>query len=207
MEASRDTIQVTDLGAGSKGPEPVARRIGDIARASLTPWKYALFYRDLAMYFESRRIIELGTCLGITSLYLAQKKDATIYSFEGSAALAALARKNFAWAGRDNIQIIEGNIDQTLHRFLDPTDKIDFVLMDANHRYEPTVRYYHQLTRRVHNKTVMVIDDIHQSEEMEKAWKEIQKDTLVYGSIDMYRCGILFFDPRIGKHHYVWSLK
>src|SRR6185436_18720795 len=126
--------------------------------------------------------------------------------FEGSHAIANVAITNFEWAGKKNIQLVEGNIDQTLQKFLEQTNKIDFVLMDANHRYGSTMRYYHLLTKRLWEKSVVVIDDIHRSEEMEKAWKEIRSDVLVYGSIDLYRCGVLFFDPVLNKQHYVWSL-
>jgi hypothetical protein len=55
----------------------------------------------------------------------------------------------------------------------------------------------------MHYKSALIIDDIHQSPEMEKAWKEIQQHALVYGSIDLYRCGIVFFDPSLNKQHVV----
>jgi hypothetical protein len=51
------------------------------------------------------------------------------------------------------------------------------------------------------------MDDIHRSPEMEQAWKEIRTDTVVYASIDLYHCGILFFDTNLNKQHFVWSLK
>ena len=35
------------------------------------------------------------------------------------------------------------------YRFLEQTQKIDFVLIDANHLYGPTMRYYQQLTKRL----------------------------------------------------------
>ena len=55
-------------------------------------------------------------------------------------------------------------------------------------------------------KSVVIIDDIHHSAEMKKAWEEIIKHELVYGSIDLFRCGILFFEPSLGKQHFVWEL-
>lgn len=206
LEANRKKIPIVDLGSGAHDGRTGERSVGDIARISLTPFAYAQFYADLIAYFDCKRVVELGTSLGLTSIYLAQKKDARVFTFEGAPSVAQIARANFEWAGKKNIEIIEGNLDHTLHRFLDPTDKVDFALMDANHRYEPTVRYYHQLTKRLWEKSVLIIDDIHRSEEMEKAWKEIRNDTLIYGSVDLYRCGMLFFDPRVGKPHYVWSL-
>lgn len=206
LEANKTVLSVEDFGSGA-APQPRQRTIREIAQSSLSPERWALFYHDLLHYVKANRVVELGTSLGLTTLYLAQKKDATIYTFEGSHAVANVALTNFEWAGRQNIKLIEGNLNQTLHRFLEPTDKIDFVLMDANHRYVPTLEYYRLLTRRLKSSSVVVIDDIHRSEEMEKAWNEIRTDTLVYGSIDLFRCGLLFFDPALNKQHYVWSLK
>jgi len=207
LESNRTVLPVEDDFGSGADKKPTARSIREIARTSLTPERWALFYHDLLHYVKASRVVELGTSLGLTTLYLANKKDAMVYTFEGSHAIANAALTNFEWANRKNIKLIEGNLNHTLHRFLEPTDKIDFVLMDANHRYLPTLEYYRQLTRRLKASSVMVIDDIHQSEEMEKAWHEIRTDTLVYGSVDLHRCGLLFFDPSLNKPHYVWSLK
>ena len=75
--------------------------------------------------------------------------------------------------------------------------------MDANHRYEPTIRYFELLLKKVHEKSVLIVDDIHHSCDMEKAWKEMQRHRLVYGSADLFRCGILFFDPSLNKQHVI----
>ncbi len=203
-----DTIlEIEDMGSGGQSTPFYKSTIGEIALTSVTSASMALFYLELAYFAQAHRIVELGTSLGLTALYLAQKKDGAVYTFEGSHSLANTALTNFEWAGQKNIYLIEGNIDNTLHRFLEQTLKIDFALMDANHRYGPTMRYYQQLTRRFTEKSILVIDDIHRSPEMEKAWKEIKSDVLVYGSIDLYHCGILFFDPVLNKQHFVWSLK
>lgn len=207
LESNKTVLSIEDFGSGSNGKVMQKRTIGDIARSSLTPYSVALFYLDLLHYCNAKRVVELGTSLGLTTLYLAQKSDAQVYTFEGSHAIANTALTNFEWANKTNIKLIEGNLDNTLHRFLEPTDKIDFVLMDANHRYVPTLEYYRLLTRRLKSSSIMVIDDIHRSEEMEKAWHEIRTDTLVYGSVDLYRCGVLCFDPALNKQHYIWSLK
>lgn len=206
LEGNKTILSIEELGSRA-GEKNSKRSIGEIARSSLTPYRYAMFYLDLLYHFGANRIIELGTSLGLTTLFLAQKKEAMIYTFEGSHSIANVALTNFEWASKKNIKLIEGNIDNTLHRFLEPTEKVDFVLMDANHRYVPTLQYYHQLTKRLKASSIVVIDDIHRSEEMEKAWHEIRTDTLVYGSVDLFRCGILCFDPALNKQHYTWSLK
>lgn len=200
-------LSIQDLGSGANGQAPVNRTISEIAHASLSPARVAQFYLDVLHYMKGKQVLELGTSLGLTTLYLASKPDAVVYTFEGSHALCNVAQTNFEWAEKKNIQLIEGNLDTTLSNFLQKPAKIDFVLMDANHRYTPTMRYYHLLIRRMADKGVIIIDDIHRSPEMEKAWHEIRTDTVIYGSIDLYRCGILFFDTNLNKQHFVWSLK
>jgi len=150
--------------------------------------------------------VELGTSLGITTLYLAARKKAKVFTFEGSDSIANVALTNFEYFNTQNIELIEGNIDSTLPDFLQDPAKINFALIDANHRYEPTVRYFNQLSKRMADKGIIVIDDIHDTPEMERAWNELKRNDLVYASVDLFRCGMLFFDPALNKQHFVWSL-
>lgn len=149
--------------------------------------------------------MELGTSMGIMSLYLAAKKDAHLTTFEGSPSMVNIALTNFEYFEKENIELIEGNIGDSLSEFLQTPTKLDLVLIDANHRYEPTLRYFDLLTKRMANKGVIVLDDINHSPEMGKAWNKLKEHELVYGSVDLFRCGILFFDHTLNKQHFVWS--
>lgn len=196
-------IQVDDFGKGSKHLSNATRKISDIAKTSLSDSKFSLLYARLAQYVKAKCIIELGTSFGINTLYLAKKNNAKIFSFEGSAEIAEIAEISFEFGAAKNIELIKGNIDSTLYSNLSRMPKADFVFMDANHRYEPTKKYFDWLLVKIHHNSVLVIDDIHDNPEMEKAWKEIMNHDLVYASIDLYRCGILFFDPSLTKQHAV----
>ncbi|MCU0358698.1 MAG: class I SAM-dependent methyltransferase [Cyclobacteriaceae bacterium] len=197
-------IAVDDLGAGSKHADSHQRLISEIAHHSLTTPAFASLYDRLATYFNARIIVELGTSLGITSLYLAREAERKVYTFEGSPALAEIATISFEFAGSNNITLIEGNIDQTLPYLLTGLPKVDMVFMDANHRYEPTVRYFELLVRRTHEHSLIIIDDIHDQAEMEKAWRTVQRHPLVYTTIDLFRCGLVFVNPALSKQHYAW---
>src|SRR5476651_1851461 len=63
-------ITVTDLGAGSHLNSSRTKKISDIARNALKPRKLAQLLYRLTSDLQPRTIIELGTCLGITTLYL-----------------------------------------------------------------------------------------------------------------------------------------
>jgi predicted O-methyltransferase YrrM len=198
---------IRDLGAGSQTlPRKPDRTLAQIARASLSSTRLAMLYSAIVRYTEASYILELGTSMGLTTLYLAREKGTRVYTFEGDPTLASVALTHIEMLDVKNIELIEGNLDSTLPDFLQQTDKINFVLMDANHRYEPTLRYFTLLSRRLNEQSIVVVDDIHWSAEMEKAWNELYRHPLVYGSIDLYRCGILFFDPALNKQHFILSL-
>ena len=198
-------VQVKDLGAKSTHFNSDNRTISKVAATSLNEEKQCLLFYHIAKHIEAERILELGTSMGIASLYLSKIEKSKVVTFEGNPWMVNIAKSNFEYFHQKNIELIEGNIDQTLSDYLQNPAKIDFVLMDANHRYEPTLRYFEWLSRRMADNGVIVIDDIYHSEEMAKAWNELRKHELVYGSIDLYRCGILLFDIALNKQHFVWS--
>lgn len=196
-------IEVNDLGAGSKHSSHPKRLISDIARNSLSEERFSALYLRLARHIDAKNIIELGTSLGINTLYLAKQKESHVYTFEGSESIADIAEISFEFGLAKNIELIRGNIDNTLYSNLSRMPKADLVFMDANHQYVPTKKYFEWLLMKIHHKSILILDDIHDNPEMERAWRELRKHDLVYVSIDLYRCGILFFDPSLNKQHVV----
>ncbi|MBQ2068477.1 MAG: class I SAM-dependent methyltransferase, partial [Paludibacteraceae bacterium] len=100
----------------------------------------------------------------------------------------------------ENIEWQEGNIDDTL--IIHAREKLDIAYVDANHTYAATKRYVNYLLPRMQEKGVIVLDDIHYSEEMERAWQELQADERVTTTMDLYHVGLLFTDPHYFKRHY-----
>lgn len=197
-------VEFDELGAGKLGSGKV--KLSTLAENSLAPAQLASIYARIIKYQKAENVLELGTSLGITTLYLALNPDARVTTLEGNKAVADVALTNFEFFDKKNINVIHGNIDQTLKEALFNMRRVDFVLMDANHRYEPTMRYFDLISKRIKESSIVVIDDIHRSADMHKAWNEIRKNELVYGSIDLFRCGILFFEPTLAKQHFVWEL-
>lgn len=194
-------ISVEDLGLNQK--QKTRRRISYIAATALSTPRFSNVYFRLARHFDAKCIVELGTAFGINTLYLAENRDASVTTFEGSSAIADIAALTFEFAAKKNIRLIRGNIEKTLPGFLQTVRRVDFAFVDANHRYDPTLRYFEWLVRKFHEKSVLVLDDIHHSREMEMAWGVIKNHRLVYGTADLYRCGIVFFDPSLNKQHVI----
>jgi len=198
----KSKVHITELGAGSSVNSSTSRSVRSIAQHSLTSLKFSALYYRLIKYFNIRHIIELGTSLGINTLYLAKYEATKIYTFEGCQNTINIAKTNFEKAEATNIKIIEGNINQTFPSFLNGQLKPDMVYIDANHHYTPTLRYFDLILKNRHDNTIVIIDDIHWSEEMSKAWKEICDHPEVSLSIDLNRCGILFFKHDLTKQHF-----
>lgn len=187
-------LEIDDFGAGSRVAKSKKRSVAELARSALKPKKYAQLLFRLVKYDQPQTILELGTSLGITTSYLAAANpSASITTIEGSKAVAAVASENFATLGLANIRQQVGNFDDLLPALLHRFSSVDLAYIDGNHRYEPTVNYFRQLLPAVHNNSVLVFDDIHWSEEMEKAWEEIKQHPSVQCTVDIFFLGFVFF--------------
>ena len=166
----RTILEVEDFGAGSSVSKTNKRSIASIAKNAAKPKKYGQLLFRMIKYYQPENILELGTSLGITASYLSiAKPDAKIITMEGSKAIANVAIQNFKSNGLNNIELVEGNFDQTLSSVVNRLSSVDFAYIDGNHRQEPTERYFHQLLQKINNDSILVFDDIHWSKEMEAA--------------------------------------
>jgi predicted O-methyltransferase YrrM len=173
-----------------------------IAKKGITSFKVSRLLARLIDYNESKTMIELGTSFGLNTLYLAKNKNSKVVTFEGSEDIANIALTNFEYYAKKNIKLIIGNIDSTLPKFLNSRISIDFAYIDANHKYEPTISYFNQIIKRMHDDSIVVLDDIYWSKEMTEAWEEIKNHPQVTHSIDLFSVGIVFFKPDLVKTNY-----
>ncbi|GAB3962016.1 class I SAM-dependent methyltransferase [Spirosoma harenae] len=206
LRKSRQLITITDFGAGSKINGSRQRTIGDIARHSQKPARFGRLLFRLIRRFEAKTIIDLGTSLGITTAYMAeatQSYSGQVITFEGCPETASIARQNFDQLGIQNVELIVGNLDETLAHKIASLPPIDFVFFDANHRYEPTVRYFETCLANIHNDTVFVFDDIHWSDEMEQAWAYVKTHSQVSVTVDLFWVGLVFFRKEQPEQHFV----
>jgi len=62
--------------------------------------------------------------------------------------------------------------------------------------------FYH-LHHHLHEKSIVILDDIHLSSSMERAWRKILRDDKVTLTIDLFRLGIIFFDTKLSKQNLI----
>ena len=197
-------ISIEDLGAGSSVTPNNKRKVSDIARFALAPAKNSRLYYRIIESIGAESVLELGTSLGVNSMYLAApscvKKLITI---EGCRETAYIAKSNFSGFSNSKIQFINEPIDQALTKIFSRLETLNLILFDANHTYEATMRYYHQCKPHINEQSILIFDDIHWSKGMSKAWGEIKKEIEVTLTIDLFDVGIVFFKKELEKEDYV----
>lgn len=192
-------ISVRDYGTGKNGEKHIA---GIAGNALKSPEQAQLLFR-IIRHFGCKNILELGTSLGISTLYMASvSSECCCITLEGCPETAGIARQNFERLGLNHIKLINCNIDEELEGILTTYGQQDFVFIDANHRYEPLMRYFELCVNHIGDDSVIVVDDIYWSAEMEKGWKTIKQHPRVKASIDIFHMGIVFFKPTLTKKHY-----
>ncbi len=205
LELNYEKITVEDYGAGSRKPTGQTKTISEIARSSLTRPKYAQLLFRLINWSGSRNLLELGTSLGITTSYLASvNPNSKVFSFEGDWAIAQTARNNFDKLGLKNINLQTGPFEEALSPWLASIDfKLDFVFLDGNHRYNSTLEYFDRILPHLHEKSIVVLDDIRWSNGMEKVWNELRNRKEISVSIDLFQMGVLFFKQDQEKQNFL----
>jgi predicted O-methyltransferase YrrM len=155
-------------------------------------------------HFKPETILELGTSLGISTLYLeSAAPEAKLITLEGCASTAELAADHFRQSGLKNISIYTGEFSTVLPGYLAKQHKIDFAFFDGNHTYIATTGYFRQCLPFAGENTVFVFHDIHWSQGMLKAWKEICRDDSVRVTIDLFDIGLVFFNKGLSKQDFI----
>lgn len=197
------SIDVLDLGAGSKKGNNKKRQINDIANSALKKPKIAQLLYRLAYHFNPNTILEIGTSFGITTSYLASScPKAKLTTLEGSPEIAKVARINFDKLGLSHIKQNLGNFDETLTSSIQDLKKLDFVYFDGNHQEEPTIKYFEQCLASAHESSVFIFDDIYWSKGMKNAWEKIKQHPKVTITIDLFEIGLVFFKTDQEKEHF-----
>ena len=199
-----DPVAISRLGAPSRVSAQSTRTVSSVARHGLSSAKLGRLLYRLATSNASNYLLELGTSLGITTLYLATARPSgVVYTLEGGEAIADRAEQIFSKLAHHNVHLVRGDIDHTLPDLLRQLPRVDFAYLDANHRYEPTVAYFEQLVTKVNERSIVVVDDIYWSGEMRRAWQHIRQHPAVTLTLDLFDAGLVFFTPLSVRQHYV----
>ena len=201
---NKNTIEVTDFGAGSRVFKSNKRQISKIAKtAGVSPKRAELLFR-IVKYFQPENILEIGTSLGLatTALALGNKK-AKITTLEGCANTINQCQLQLQKFNINNVECVNTEFSSYLSNFQLPISNFQLIYFDGNHSKKATVDYFELLLPTITNDSIWIFDDIHWSKDMEEAWETIKNHPKVKVTIDSFQWGIVFFRSEQMKEHFV----
>lgn len=226
---NKNTIEVSDFGAGSRVFKSNTRQINRIAKnAGISVERAKLLFR-IVMYFQPTNILEIGTSLGLATFALALNDFAEITTLEGCPNTMAIAKnqlqlqlpeysKKINFVNTEfssylknvnpefqipNIQSATNNPEPSTDIRQPTTDNRQLIFFDGNHSKAATLDYFELLLPTINNETIWIFDDIHWSKEMEEAWETIKKHPKVTVTIDTFQWGFVFFRSEQVKEDFI----
>jgi len=201
---NKNTIEVTDFGAGSRVFKSNTRKISAIAKnAGISPKRDELLFR-IVRYFQPENILEIGTSLGLATSALALgNKNSYLLSLEGCPNTLSVAENLFNNKFTDcNFEFLNTEFSSYLKNIIHHPSPINLIYFDGNHSKQATLEYFELLLPTVNNETLWIFDDIHWSANMEEAWEIIKNHPKVTVTIDTFQWGLVFFRYEQEKEHF-----
>lgn len=205
LKKDNQFILQDDFGAGSSLFKGKKRRVKELVYLHAKQARIAQVLYFMIKHLGLTNALELGTSLGLTTAYLgkALNNKGKVIGIEGSREIAAKAAENMAKLDLErHVTIKQGHFDEVLPQLLSEMKTVDFVYIDGNHRFEPTLNYFEQLLPYTHNNSVLVFDDIYWSKGMAKAWAAIKSHPDVTVTVDLFFIGLVFFRKEQAKEHF-----
>jgi len=197
LTTDQRTLQITDLGAGSKKNNQAKKTIADIATTAVSPKHKCQLLFNLVRYLKPKGILELGTSLGLSALYMHRgHRKSRLTTVEGDPAIAEMAQRIFLDAQAD-IQLHIMPFEQYFKNHFSTNEVFDFIYIDGNHTRNATRSYLEKISKHCSEKTIIILDDIYWSKDMTAAWQELKNDDQFSACLDFYHYGLLIKNPEI----------
>ncbi len=204
LKDSDRQISMVDYGAGSTVFKNNKRRVSSLASNSSVRPKYGRLLFRLANQLKPSLVMELGTSIGISSSYLAKGNvKSRIVTMEGCPETSAIAAETFKALECDNVSLYNEQFDSGLSSKVSAHEEIDLVFIDGNHQKEATLNYFNAFLPKLNETSVLIFDDINWSAGMSEAWQIIRNHPRVTLSVDVFQFGIVFFNSKLNKEHFV----
>ena len=192
------SIEITDLGAGSQINPSNIRLVKDIARNSSKHPKYGRLFNRMINYFNIQRVVELGTSLGLSTIYFAKNNPILeVVTVEGCPNTLDIAKENFSHLDLSNISTILGDFKGVLPNVLTRSRQPQLIFFDGNHQETATLDYFEEALKYKTEKSIFIFDDIHWSTGMTHAWDKIKGHPETVVTLDLFFIGIVFFDSKL----------
>lgn len=152
----------------------------------------------LTNFIQPRFIMEVGTGAGVSTGYLASVSTKTpIVTIDAKHPAVKLIRNNLKTFKQIDYRI--GDVLQELHQVLDTNPQLDLVHIAHTIFYKEAVD---MILPHVNENTLIIVEDMGKKAKKEW-WNQIIEDERVGVTFRMKKVGLLFFDLKKNKQHYV----
>lgn len=189
-----EEIEIIDFGASSRKFSNNFRKIRDIAKISGTKPHFGSFVQKLIQSFKLETALEMGTSIGIATMFMAYTNDKIfVDGIEACPQTANFLQRQIKNLNISNIKIINNDFDKVFENNLLSNKKYDLIFIDGNHQGKYLLKYYDFLSKNnFSDKCIIILDDINWTKDMFGAWKKItRKNNACY--LNFYRFGIVFW--------------
>jgi predicted O-methyltransferase YrrM len=196
----------TDARRGADAQEPAA----DITPRSV-PLRYVAAVGSIVPYWgcflllcakalNARAVLELGSCAGISSSYLAAAPTCAWFAtIEGSRALSRLAAEHLA-AVNPSARVINRTFDDGLDELLPALPgPLDLVFVDGEHTARAQQRYFDRLWPRLREGGVLLFDDIRWDRDVLEGWRLLAHTPGLACAVDLGRLGLCVRGSALAK--------
>jgi predicted O-methyltransferase YrrM len=198
--SDRTVLPATGTGAPSRVRGVASRPVRSFVKGSSVSPKYGALLFRISRWFNPEVILELGTGIGVSALYLASgSPGVTVHTIEGNRDRAQFSIGLFKRSGLRTVQVHIGEMEQVLNQLKSGVKGRILAFVDGNHQYGPTLRYLRWIIDRAGEEAVVVMDDIYWSKGMFRAWQEIISWPETRVSINLFQMGILLLRRDLNK--------
>jgi len=198
-------IPRSNLGAGSLlSPKGDAATPARINKAIGLTRKHGELLHKFSKIYGGNNILELGTGLGNSTFYLAAgSPEAKVITVEGHNDYAAIAKNILTQVGINNVEYQTSSFENELNRLKKEKSTFGLFFIDGDHTFTSTLQNFDKCLEIATEDAVIILDDIHWSDEMDGAWKTIKEHIKCQVSIDLFRFGVVFTNTKFQKQHYI----
>lgn len=206
LYANNLKLEYHEFGAGSRNGNASFKSIKSIAKTSGSSKRNGRLLNAVCRLFAPKQILELGTSLGLGTMYLNYNLDnCNIITIEANKSVSKFTENTFTEKKIRNVKFINDTFDNF---FSDKSDLLShhktLIFIDGNHNYKATLKYFDICTKHLSPDSVIIFDDIRWSKNMYKAWKEIKLSNKIHKSIDLMTMGVVILgNCKNIKHHYL----
>ena len=177
---------------------------GRIYRKGPSLKRLFLLFR-LVNFFNPAQILELNNRGGVVTVILSMiRKEAHVVSLCGDDRKAELAAEVLQKENATNVTLQTGDFATLLHA-MPESYQADFVVINNGLLLSDVDALFAALLPRMHSGTVVFLEKIHSDPQMHKLWRRFRLLPEVRTSMDLYEVGLVVFDDKRFKQHFIVS--